>query len=100
MDTQTLRRKKFIKVGNSAALTIDAQYLRDNNLATGDEMYIRYTDDGAIFAIPKKALHKFQGSTDEKKVKQAASKITPELITWTKNFLQENKESMEKLANL
>ncbi len=95
-----VQTKKLIKVGNSAALTFDAEYLRTHGFVVGEEVVIRYSDDGVLIAIPKKVLQNLRGTTENQKMETVSSKITPELIAWTENFIKENKGALVKLANL
>lgn len=100
MDTQKFKTQKYIKVGNSTAITVDSDYMRRENLTSGDEVVVKYTDDGVMIVIPKHVLAKIQLGDAEEKVQTLTSKITPELIGWTQSFVTENKEALEKLANL
>ena len=99
-----LKTQKIIKVGNSYAVTLDKEFLDQNSLHDGGILIAQYDASSAhvSFTTPDHlAAQNIHGrlSHEEKKA-VLASKITPELEEWTENFLKENKEALEELANL
>lgn len=98
-----VKTQKTLKVGNSVALTIDAEFVRSQHIESGDTFVVRYASDGIVTLIPAKKLGeiaRMEGKTIQEQSQAISSKITPELVEWTKNFLAENEEAMRELANL
>lgn len=101
----TLKYQKIIKVGNSLAITLDRDFVVQTGVKHGDQVAVNYQSDqkvvsyapvnspGAI-GVAEKAVQKYEAKA------KLASAVTPELEAWVDNFLEENKEAMEKLANL
>lgn len=98
------KTQKIIKVGNSYALTLDKKFVDKNRLKIGEPMVAQYsaTSSAMSFSRPEDlAKTKPQGKlTKEEKRTVLNSQITPELREWTDNFLKENAEAMQELANL
>lgn len=79
--------QKIIKVGNSAALTLPIQFLRDAGLSIGDEMDVE--TNGKL----KMVLAKSKSSLPK-------SALTPEFKSWLDQFLSEYKPVLDELAHL
>lgn len=80
--------QKIIKVGNSAALTLPIQFLKEANLKIGDEMTVE-TNGKLKYVIAK-----------PKKLGDQVSSLTPEFKEWLDNFMVEYKPILKKLAKL
>ncbi|MBI2612047.1 AbrB/MazE/SpoVT family DNA-binding domain-containing protein [Candidatus Gottesmanbacteria bacterium] len=79
--------QKIIKVGNSAALTLPTQFLRESGLSIGDEMNVE--TNGKLKMVLAKPAND-----------AAKSALTPEFKTWLDNFLSEYKPVLDELAHL
>lgn len=88
------KTQKLIKVGNSYAVTIDKQFVQQH-FSSQPQAEIKIDMDRGEFSV-RPAI-----ASGSRNVKHALSeKITPELQQWTQKFLRDNKEALEKLANL
>jgi len=105
MIKSTLKYQKILKVGNSLAITLDRDFVTQTGVAAGDQVAVNYQPDEKVVSyapvkdngamrVADKATGKYEAKA------KLASAVTPELEEWTKKFLEENKESMKKLANL
>lgn len=78
--------QKIIKVGNSAAITIPKEFLKEAKMKVGDEIELRTNGKiKVIYITPKK--------TDYKPV------ISPEFKSWLDEFIKRNSILLKKLAN-
>lgn len=68
-------KQKIIRVGNSAAVTIPKKLLEEQGLSIGQEAEITIS---AIADRPK---------------------LTKEFGNWVDNYIEQNREALEKLAN-
>jgi antitoxin component of MazEF toxin-antitoxin module len=93
--------QKVIQVGNSLAVTIDKKQAQLMKIEAGQPLAVVYKPEKGLmsFAKSKNEISEDMVTPEESKA-VVAGKITPELEQWTKRFLLENKEAMEKLANL
>lgn len=79
--------QKIIKVGNSAALTVPREFLRESGLCIGDEMTVETNGKlKYLFAKPK-------NSND-------TTTLTPEFKKWLDTFMEEYRPIIRKLAHL
>lgn len=94
--------QKLIKVGNSYALTIDKKFVDSFVKETPPTYQVTYsTEPLAITISPTTPTNsKSNPASIDQKSKELASKISPELEQWTKDFLKENKQALTELANL
>lgn len=102
-----IQTQKIIKVGNSFAVTLNKQFIGQSGLKAGDTVVMRYdeTTPSAALSIKDRGENMYTtGSskklTKQEKMKNLSSEITPEFRNWVKNSLEEDKESMDTLANL
>lgn len=96
-----IKYQKIIKVGNSLAVTLDADFVKQTGLKAGDTMAASYKPDHKVLSLAESADHSFGASLiDTESEATLAGKITPELQQWTEEFLADNKEAMDKLKNL
>ncbi|MDQ3008012.1 MAG: AbrB/MazE/SpoVT family DNA-binding domain-containing protein [bacterium] len=98
-----IKNQKIIKVGNSYAVTLDKEFIDRTQMAAGSQLIAKYDEDTASVQFAAPATYAAaQGKPLQLAEKKAvyASKVTPELEKWTENFLKENQEALEKLANL
>lgn len=77
--------QKVIKVGNSAAVTLPKEILKQSKLSSGDSVYVTLDEvSGAIIV-----------STSEKPF----GGMSPDIAVWTKGFIDKNRAALEELAN-
>ena len=77
--------QKVIKVGNSAAVTLPREILKQSKLSSGDNVYVTLDDStGAI--IVSRSENPFKG-------------LSVDIAQWTKNFINKNRGALEELAN-
>ena len=67
--------QKVIRVGNSLAVTIPQNLVKEEKLKAGETVEI-----------------------DVQRVKKAKSKITPEFISWVDKYIENNRPALEELA--
>ncbi len=98
-----IKNQKIIKVGNSFAVTLDRKFLDRCQLQEGSDLIAKYDEDTAsvTFATPN-TYAASQGRPLQVAEKKAVytTKFDPEFLAWVENFLEEDKEALEKLANL
>jgi len=75
-------KQKIIKVGNSAAVLIPKQTMKERGLQIGDEV---------AFQLQDAAVQSYQ-------VQKPA--VSPELKAWLEGFLKEYKPVLDKLARM
>lgn len=79
--------QKVLQVGNSAAVTIPAPFLRDLGLMVGDQVEVRAAKKPVkIEIIPSK------------KTLRETSGITPEFVDSVEDFIKEYRPVLEELA--
>lgn len=107
--SNSLKYQKIIKVGNSLGVTLDRDFVTKTGIQAGDQMAVSYDADEKVvsFAAADSSMATTLGDKpmsqheyETFKKSKLASKITPELEAWVEKFLEENKEAMDKLANL
>ena len=81
-----MKKQKIIKVGNSLAVTLPAEFVRDGNFAVGDE-----------FLVEHNVQHKTLYMQSAKKKNKPG--LTPEFFEWLDEFVKENDSMLRKLAN-
>lgn len=81
-----MRKQKIIKVGNSYAITIPAEFVKEGNLAVGDELLVEHNAQYGSMYVRK----------NDKNVKPG---LTPEFFEWLGNTIEEDKELIKQLAN-
>jgi antitoxin component of MazEF toxin-antitoxin module len=98
-----IKTQKIIKVGNSLAVTLDRKFLDRCRLQEGSDLIAKYDEDTAsvTFATPD-TYAASQGRPLQVAEQKAVykTKFDPEFLAWVENFLQEDKEALDKLANL
>lgn len=102
------KTQKVIKVGNSYAVTLDSKFVEENELQAGDQIVGSYSASHVAYAAPASHLTLKDGSdlkhgkkltkTEQRAVMH--SKVTPEFMDWVDKNIEEDKEVLEKLANL
>lgn len=98
-----IKNQKIIKVGNSYAVTLDRQFLDRTRMEEGSDLIAKYDEDTASVTFAKPATYAAsQGRPLMVAEKKAvySSKLDPEFLAWVDKFLEEDKEALEKLANL
>ena len=79
--------QKIIRVGNSVALTIPHEFLKETGLKAGDELAVEtYSALKMFLAKPK----------DQAKSKS----LTPEFKEWLDKFIKDYKPVLQKLARV
>lgn len=79
--------QKIIKVGNSAAMLIPADFLKEADMKIGDEIAVEYNAKiKMFFGKPKELADK--------------TTLTPEFKDWLDNIMEEYKPILKKLAHL
>jgi antitoxin component of MazEF toxin-antitoxin module len=78
-------KQKIIKVGNSAAITLPASFVREARLSIGSEVIVEPNMAyNVLFVKPKNSLYK--------------TNITPEFKEWLDSFIKKNTSLLKKLA--
>lgn len=78
--------QKVIKVGNSAAITLPKNVMKDADIKTGDKVNVELNEATGAIVI----------STADRPV----TNLSPDIAQWTKNFIDKNKEALEELARI
>lgn len=105
------KQQKIIKVGNSYAVTLDSKFVHANNLKAGNKIVGSYAQTHVAYAAPAPevltlndvAINKAQKSKKLSSAEKKAvlhSKITPNFVSWVDKTLEEDKDILEKLANI
>ena len=77
--------QQIIRVGNSSAVTIPKDFLRETKMKIGDRILLETNlTTKTIILKPKKA--------------RLASLISPEFNSWTKNFIKKYRPLLDELA--
>jgi antitoxin component of MazEF toxin-antitoxin module len=79
------KKQKIIKAGNSLAITIPAEFVREGNLAVGDELIIETTPQYGMMLIKKPEF-------------KDKAHLTPEFKNWLDDFTTKNSILLKKLA--
>jgi len=80
-------KQKIIKVGNSAAVTLPAAFVREGNLRVGSEVLVEpNTQYNYVTIKPANSSYK--------------TAITPEFKDWLDKFTKKNNQLLKKLAKL
>lgn len=80
-----MRIQKIIKVGNSLAVTLPADFVKEGKLKAGDELVVETASVYKTMTIyPKK--------------KDFQAKLTPEFFEWLNNFTKKNYSLLKELA--
>ncbi len=95
-----IKQQKIIKVGNSYAVTLDSKFIDKTGLKVNEPIMARYHDHGVSFTDPNHPEAQSQELTKEEQQAYLMAKITPEFQEWVDKSIEEDKESLEKLANL
>lgn len=98
-----IQMQKVIKVGNSLAVTIDKKQAQLMKIEPGQSMAVVYKPEKDIISMSQTKKGVSALTTTHKAAENEAvmaAKITPELKEWTDAFLEENKEALERLADL
>ncbi len=98
-----IKNQKIIKVGNSYAVTLDKEFIDRTQMSEGSPLIAKYDEDTAsvTFATPQ-TYAASQGRPLQVAEKKAVynAKLDPEFVAWVDKMLEEDKEALEKLANL
>lgn len=98
-----IKNQKILKVGNSYAVTLDREFVDRAQLKEGSDLIAKYDEDTAsvTFAPPTKYAAS-QGRPLMVAEKKAVyrTKVDHEFEAWVEKTLEEDKEALEKLANL
>lgn len=77
--------QKIIKVGNSAAVTLPSDFLRDANFRIGQEVAVETNSELGVVVVKLKS-------------QQNNRLINPEFEDWLKEFTAKNNNLLKKLA--
>lgn len=103
------KTQRIIKVGNSLAVTLSSKFVDVNDIQAGDPVIVSYTKTHMAVAMPgtpefrlrdEGGQHYDARLTKTEKKAVVHSRVTPELDRWVNEFIKENKDSLEELANL
>lgn len=78
--------QKLYKNGNSVAVTIPKEYLRQLGLKDGSEIIVEQDPDAGTITISRKNARK------------ASSKISPEFLSWLNSFNTKYEPALKELA--
>lgn len=78
--------QKIIKVGNSAAITIPKEFLKETKMKVGDEVVVEENSQNKILLIKPKN-------------RADSPSLTPEFFSWLDDISKKYKEVMIELAN-
>ena len=81
-----MKKQKIIKVGNSLAVTLPAEFVKEGNFAVGDEFIVEHN-------AKQKTLYMQSAK------KQNKPGLTPEFFEWLDEVAEEDKDLIKKLAN-
>lgn len=82
-----MQTQKIIKVGNSLAVTIPADFAKKENFKAGEEVAVEadHVSDTMLIKPKRKATE---------------TSLTPEFHQWVKHFIKEYKPVLDQLAHL
>lgn len=78
-------KQKIIKVGNSLAVTIPASFVKDGNLAVGDELVMEASPGYGMMLLKKPEF------SDK-------AQLSPEFKSWLDEFSEKYRPMLKKLA--
>ena len=78
--------QKLYKSGNSVAVTIPKEYLKELNLRDGSEVVVEQDPDAGVIMISRKQGHKTH------------PKISPEFLSWLDSFNKKYAPALKELA--
>lgn len=81
-----MRKQKIIKVGNSLAVTLPAEFVKEANIQAGEEFVVECNADHKTVYMkqPKENL---------------SASLTPEFFEWLNEVVETDKDLIKKLAN-
>lgn len=85
-----MHKRKIIKVGNSYAVTLPREFIKDGKLKVGDELFLS-SDSSVKTIILEKTINKPSKN-------KANTDITPEFKNWVDGYIKDKKTLLEKLA--
>jgi hypothetical protein len=93
--------QKVIQVGNSLAVTIDKKQAQLMKIQAGQPLAVVYKPEKGLMSLAKSPddLNQTMVVAGEQEA-YVTSQITPEFRDWVEKSLDEDKDAMEKLANL
>lgn len=105
MNNGKLKYQKIMKVGNSLAISLDKDFVNQTGVKAGDQVAVNYKADEKVVSYSPVVENYGASKVSEPSAKyeakaKLASAITPELEEWVNKFLEEDREALEKLANL
>src|SRR5688572_20171559 len=103
MSDLKIKTQKIIKVGNSYAVTLDKEFIDRTQQKEGSPLIAKYDEDTSSVTFSKPATYAASQQRPLMVAEQKAvymTKITPDLQKWTEDFIKENAEALEELANL
>ncbi|GAB4218664.1 MAG: hypothetical protein Fur009_0600 [Candidatus Microgenomates bacterium] len=80
-----MRIQKIIKVGNSLAVTLPADFVKEGKLKAGDELIVETAPVYKTMII-------------QPEQKNFKTKLTPEFFEWLNNFTKKNYDLLKELA--
>ena len=81
------QKQKIIKVGNSLAITIPASFVKEGNLAVGDELIVESTPQYGMMLL-KKPEHADKAY------------LSPEFFDWLNDVSIKYEDVIKELANI
>jgi putative addiction module antidote len=81
-----MRKQKIIKVGNSLAVTLPAEFVKEANIQAGEEFVVECNPSHkTVYMTQPKAKHN--------------PKLTPEFYDWLDEISTKYKDAIKELAN-
>lgn len=100
----TIKYQKIIKVGNSLAVTLDRDFVTQTGIKHGDQVAVNYEPEQKVVSYAPVESSGAMGVAEPMEKYNAKAKVaavvTPEFQEWVEKSLEEDKESLKKLANL
>lgn len=81
-----MKKQKIIKVGNSLAVTLPAEFVKEGNIAVGDELLVEH--NSRYKTIYMKPVNDKRGSS-----------LTPDFFEWLDEISNKYKDAIKELAN-
>lgn len=104
---QKIKTQKLLKVGNSYAISLDSEFVKQTRLDKNAQVTVVYDAEKKQAGIHVSDASAIQYSvespkklTEKQRRNYLSSEITPEFQQWVKRTLEEDKKAMEELANL
>ena len=92
--------QKIIKVGNSYAVTLDSEFVKEQGFDKNPSIMVRYANKAGVITAGNKDKISINGwLTEDERKGYIASKVTEEFRDWVDKTLVDDAEAMEKLAN-